>query len=406
MNTKQYIVRNSKTDDLNKIKGLFNSIFTEEEGVGNLALEASRSMPKLSDKNWYLIEDNEGELLAGLVRVNWDITYSGIELKVWEQAIVGTKVKHRGRGLLRELNSKLDLDAENNSVDMLMIQGIPGFYQKFSYRYAIEFENHINLKLDRIKGNYNTKLFREATTKDFPVLIGEEKIREKIFTMQSHRTEDDWDYIFNSSKSTEYASDLWIIDNRYFVKIQKQGFGDGLIISEISEELPEELVDELLMFLKVIATKREKPYLRFDISNSSPVSKKLQKRGAILESFYGWQVKIINRVNFLNKIKTVIEERIKSSAFRSYTGTLALNTNGKKLILDFKNGECNAYYDEIECSLEVTLPEDLFEPLVLGYRSYSELNYCRPDLFKYSDKAQSLVEVIFPKSDSWLYSIW
>lgn len=63
MDPKNYIFRNSKRDDLDKIEQLLNMVFTEEEGVGKLASVATDNLPGLSYNSWYLIENKKNWLL-------------------------------------------------------------------------------------------------------------------------------------------------------------------------------------------------------------------------------------------------------------------------------------------------------------------------------------------------------
>lgn len=406
MDNKIYAFRNSTSKDLENIKVTLDKVFTEEEGVGNLALVATESMPGISDNSWYLIEDNNKKIVSLLAQVSWDIRFNDIKLNVWEQAIVGTLKEHCGNGLMTELNRQLDISARENSVDMIMIQGIPGFYNKFGYRYAIDFENHINIDLDRIKGRTKNS-FREADINDIPLFIEQEKFRKEIFSLQSYRNEKSWHYLLNDSKQTEYSSDVWIMDEKYFVKIQKEGFGDGLIISEISEGIPLKSLKSLLSFLKLRAREREKPYIRFDLSEKGALADNLLKLGASVDSRYGWQVKIVDVVSFLNKIKPVLEVRIKNSSFNNFKGALSITISNKPLVIEINNSHINnIYYGEYENALNIILPKDLMEPLFLGYKNLKELQYIRPDLFSFDSKAIELTEVIFPKLSNWLYSIW
>ncbi len=412
LNTKQYTIRKiSEKSEIPKIKELFNNVF-KKENVGTLAEVATDSMPGLSYHNWYVAEsDIDKELVAGLAQISWDITFKNIKLKVWEQAIVGTLEKHRGKGLLTGLNKKLDENALAENVDMIIIQGIPGFYDKFGYRYSIEFENHINMQLELIEEDNKSYVeFRNALKKDIPFFIEQEKIRDDLYTIQSRRSADNWCYLMTDAKETEYSCDIWIFDYKnysYFVKVQKEGFGEGLIVSEISENLPEILWSSLLSFLKEVAVKRGKPYIRFDLPAAGSAAKKLVESGAELTGDYGWQVKIVNPLSFLTKIKTVLEKRLSISSSADFSGIFSFWAHRKRINLHITKSVINQItIGNCDSDLEVMIPEDLFEPLVLGFHSWKELRICRPDLYSYSKEAEVLSNTLFPKEMSWLYSIW
>lgn len=405
MNSQEYNFRTSNRKDLDEIKHLMDRVFTEEEGVGDLAKHATLYMPGFSDKNWYLIENKKKELVSALVQVNWIATFNNIKLKVWEQAIVGTLKEHRGNGLIKKLNEELDKKAIENNVDFIIIQGIPGFYNKFGYRYAIEFENHINLDFKYINGSFNRSNFRTATIDDSPLFKEQETLRETIFSLQSIRTKKDWEYLLKYSKEVSYSSDIWIINNKYYAKIQKEGFGEGLIISEISEDITLNALKELLAFLKSIALERNKPYLRFDLSIHSPVTKKIIEIGAEFNRAYGWQVKLLNPVKFLNKIIPILNQRLLNSSYKEYSGVVTLNIDNRKLFIEISKGNINKIHSGVlSDNLDAIIPRDLVEPLFLGYRSIKELQYIRPDLATFN--TYDLLNVLFPPLKNWLYSIW
>jgi len=66
------------------------------------------------------------------------------------------------------------------------------------------------------------------------------------------------------------------------------------------------------------------------------------------------------------------------------------------------------------CENTLFLNEDLFAPLVLGHRTWQELQYTRPDIFPAmlytgtgtegaSDKTVRLIDALFPAERSWIY---
>lgn len=183
------------------------------------------------------------------------------------------------------------------------------------------------------------------------------------------------------------------------------GFGDGLIISEISENISMEDLLNLLSFLKYKAKEGNKPYIRFNLQENSPVSKKLINLGAKCEGRYGWQVKIHNPLGFLNKIKSSLENRVLNSETKDGIYQISFGSGAINIVIkDKKITSINS--DELEANHTIFIPRDLFEPLVLGFKSFSELEYCRPDLRPFTQEGRSFINTIYPKRDSWLYNIW
>lgn len=396
----------SNNSELEQLSDFFNSVFNSKI-EGALAKRATLEMPGLNIKDWY-IQEYDKKIVSAIAKVEWNIFIDNIKLIVWEQAFVGTHEKHRGKKLISNLNNILDKDAKNAEVDFIMIQGIPDFYSKFGYRYAIEFENHLNLPLKCINDvddkDYKIK---KGSINDYPTYVNQEDLVKNNYYIKSQRSKDVWSYQLSHNNDVPYSSEVWFIDN-YFVKISRDGFGDGLIISEISENIPSSHFYVMLSFLKKIAIERGKPYLRFNIQHNSSPAKMVLKKGANFDKTYGWQVKIINIVKFLNKIKPILQGRINDSEFKNLSDFFYIIISGKYIYFTFNDGLITNISNEEpqDGNLGVHLPNDCIEPLILGFRSWKEIQYCRCDLYSFNPSSEKLVETLFPKKNSWINSIW
>lgn len=399
----QYHYRHIKDNSYNdKIESLFHQVF-KGEGVDKLSVIATNHMPAL--KSWHLIEDRE-QVISALTQIEWNISIGGIPLKVWEQGIVGTLPSYRGQGLVEELNDRLDRDAENHNVDMILIQGIPDYYHRFGYRFSIEMENHINLPLQH--NHYNQSDFRKATTEDINLFLDHDRTERDEFFIRSHRSNEDWYYQMTYGVETEYDSEVYVYRELYYIKIHNSGFGNGLIISELSETLNEEQLNDICSFLSDLAREKDKPYLRFNLPINSRLSREIQNRGVEIENTYGWQVKILNYLNFLQKMTPILERRLKNSSYNSFCGSINLFIKNQCYIIEMDNSKVISIQigNGSEDDMGVTIPKDLMEPLILGHRSWRRLHDCRPDMYIHSKEAGKLVDILFPEECNWIYSIW
>lgn len=408
---KKYNFRNlNEHDNLDKLKDLFDSVF-KDEGVGDLAVVATENLPGLENEQWYVAEDvKNNRLVSGLAQVDWDLRIGNIKLKAWEQAIVGTLPENRGEGLVAKLNQMLDNDAIEKNVDLIIIQGIANYYNKYGYFYSSGLENHINIQLDKIKDLETDIATFSTTEEDIDILLEQEHIRENIYFLRSVRTKANWKYMLNESKKTEYKSDtlMFEISNiKYYIKIQFEGFGEGLIVTEFSEDLAIEHYPLFLSLLKSIAKKREKPYIRFNLSINSEITKKLIDHGAVIEGHYGWQIKIVDKICFLNKISSILNSRLSSLDIGKKDFIFSLKVNNRPinfLIENLKIKEINS--NEIKSDFGAEIPTDLFNPIVLGFHHWKRLQETRPDIFPYGKETEKILDTLFPKKDSWIYNKW
>src|SRR4030042_855479 len=253
-----YLIRRAtKNNDDKQLKKLYTAIFHPEE-VGEMAEVLHNHFPGMKKEYWYVAEDQRSSrMVSAIALIPWTWEMNGIRLKVAEMGLVGTLEDHRGKGLQKLLNREFDRTLAEEQFDLAVIQGIPGFYHKFGYYYAIAMENHINLPMNLISGDFRTGdySFRSAGKEDIPFLMKEEEKYRSKQLLSSVRDELHWNYLLTDSLNTEYGSELWIMQNRvkeemFYFKIQLKGFGKGLIVSEISEDISETALYGALYFCR------------------------------------------------------------------------------------------------------------------------------------------------------------
>ena len=407
-----------------RISVLLNKVFHPQK-VGDLAETFFNHLPGLKKSHWFtMVEDTTGKPISSFTLIPWTWEVNGIRLKVAEMGLVGTLDTCRGKGMMRQLNTAFDDHVKDNAYDLCMIQGIPGFYHNFGYHYAIELEYHIELPLTLIpdmgKVNKEEFRFRKAETTDIEFLMSQDDAYRRANTFSVFRSQEEWDYLLTHSKSTEYGSDFWIMENGngdadYYARVPYEGFGHGLILSEVSEGISHGAFVALMGFLKSLALKQNKPHIRINLHSQSPAGRMALAMGAVHTRPYALQIKIPDRFGFLNRIKPLLEERLANSMFKDHTGKLRLDIYTESIDLEFNRGNITITRgDDLEADQVFCIPKDLFGALVLGYKSWEELQQCRPDIFPANqhlrfkpailpDESGLLAGVLFPPAKSWIY---
>ena len=409
--SKYHTRRAESSNDAKRLHALFSDVFHPED-VGTLAETIFHHLPRMKLKYWFLAEETTtAQIVSAFALIPWIWELEGVKLHVAEMGIVGTQQQHRGQGLMRTLNKEFDSTLEAEQFDLAVIQGIPGFYHRFGYHYAIPLENHINLPLHLVskKQEPSTYIFRPASLEDIPYLLQEDHTYRKAFSLSVFRDAASWTYLLTESMNTEYGSEFWILEDqhetpRYYCRIPKQGFGIGLILSEISENITYDAFHELLQFCTTLAIERKKPYIRFNLHNHATASRFALSMGAHREKGYAWQIKIPDTIRFLTTMKSLLEKRIRNSVFNNFCGTLRLNFFTKNVDLCWINGSLTAIVPgKGECVDTFSINPDLFPALVLGYRTWQEIRHLRKDIFPSSDRSRLMIETLFPSRRSWIY---
>ena len=410
--TDKYRTRRAGPGDGEGLQQLFDAVFQPED-VGVLARTMFDHLPRLEHKYWFIAEERaSGQIVSAFALIPWTLTLEGVQLKAAEMGIVGTLEQHRGQGLMRRLSAEFDQVLDEEGFHLAMIQGIPGFYQQFGFHYALPLENHINMPLHAIaekkEDEPESYTFRPAETGDIPALMQEDETYRASFSVASWRDEENWHYLLTHSPATNYGSEFWLMEQtgggeRFYFRIPRDGFGTGLIVSEISDAIHFEATGDLLRFCKSKALERDKPYVRLNLHNESGPGRMAIHLGAEAGRPYAWQIKIPDVVSYLRHIGPVLQQRLRASASAGYSGTLRVNMYRSKVDLVWEGGSLIGVRDgEGECDDAFAVPEDLFPPLCLGHRSWRELQHIRPDVGA-SGQGALLLDALFPPAVSWIH---
>ena len=417
-----YIIRNAHDqNDINQLKPLFNTVFHPEK-VGDLAETMSHHLPGLNHDHWFVAEDpTSSSIVSAFALIPWQWEMAGIQLRVAEMGIVGTHPDHQGKGLMKRLNHRFDHRLQDENYDLAVIQGIPGFYRKFGYQYSIPLENHLEVPLHLMDESRESDfVIRDATLEDIPFLIRQDKLYQEKYFLSVNRSKEQWAYLLTHSKDTEYGADYWIIEHangeKYYARIPYTGFGYGLIISEVSEQISWPAMEALMTFAKRKAIKKGKAYIRLNLHHDSNLAQWAIQKGVQPGLSYAWQIKVVDKQALLQKMKPILEQRLADSPFKGWNQPLRLDLYGEQLDLKWKKGHLKEISTGSTEDVPHTfcIPQDLFAALIIGHRSWKELQLNRPDIapmLQYikpevnhaSEETGALIETLFPKCASWIY---
>ena len=418
----RYFLRRAEgKKDASKLRVFFNEIFKPEK-VGVFAENLLLHFPKMKDRYWFIAEEkNSGEIAAACALLPWQWKMDNITLKVAEMGIVGTGESHRHQGLMRRLRSELMGVVKSEGYELVGIQGIPGFYDKLGFRYALPLCSHIDLPLHSVVSDVPEGFcIRPASMDDIPFLMEGEALFSSANFISAFRDGDDWAYLLSDGQVTEYGSDFLVFSNsdgdKGYLRISRQGFGSGLIVSEASETMSHSLARAALSHCRRLADEREKPYIRLDLHPEAPLSKIAIASGASSDETYAWQIYIPDILSLLNKMSPVLEKRISDGPFRAYSGKVKLDLFDESFDILWEKGHvtkiCSG--DNSESDVHFCVHRELFPALCLGHRSWRELRKNRPDIFpamahvgprvnRVSDITGQFIDQLFPPKRSWIY---
>lgn len=94
--------------------------------------------PSVTPDDFLVVEDTTtGRLAASLVGLRQEWNLAGIRLPVIQVELVGTAPEHRGNQLTERLLAALHDRCATERVPLQIVEGIPHFYRRFGYDYAL-----------------------------------------------------------------------------------------------------------------------------------------------------------------------------------------------------------------------------------------------------------------------------
>jgi hypothetical protein len=398
--------------DLERVAAFNGAI--HDPGVADMARELVLHHPNTRPEQWLYVEDTAtSEVVSALCLIPWTWRYEEVQLRVGEVGLVGTLPAYRHRGLIREQFARHEELLGQGGYDLGIIQGIPYFYRQFGYQYAIPLVGGRHVELHAIPqaaGQSNERCaFRQAESSDIPTLLRLYDEAAQDLSISTVRDQATWHYLLGPSRRTEMTAETWLVLEEEqpvgYWRIYKHGFGEGLIVGEASR-LKHDQALAVLHKSKTLAIEREKPYIRLDLPESSTLTRTARYLDAHDIGRYAWQIHLVDVGRFLLKLAPVLERRIAASPFAGLTQKLCFNLYRQAFEMRFQDGRLAAVEPlGFRDPGEIRLPPMAAVPLLLGYRSRQELQEQYPDI-SIAREWHYLVDVMFPKVDSFIYTIY
>ncbi|MFL7810978.1 MAG: GNAT family N-acetyltransferase [Anaerolineae bacterium] len=381
-------------------------------GVAGMTRELILNHPDTRPEHWLYVEEPGGkEIVSSLCLIPWTLHYEEVSLRAGEMGIVGTREDYRHHGLVRAQAARHAELLQEGGYHLSHIQGIPYFYRQFGYEYALPLEGGWRVELDTVGETVEEEshAVRLASSDDIPVLRRLYEQATAHLTVHSARSEGVWRYLLGPSMRTEMATETWLVleDQQpiAYLRIPYEGFGEGLIVNEASP-LDARAAAAVLRQLKRWSVERHKPYIRLCLPENSPLVAAARYSGGHGLGYYAWQIKLADVPRLLMRIAPVLERRIAESPFAGIDEPVVLNLYCEAFEMRFHKGKL----DDVQPlgfseHGGIRMPPLLLAPLVLGHRSREELAQAYPDVSA-SGRWQHLVDVLFPKQTSFLYTAY
>jgi predicted N-acetyltransferase YhbS len=385
---------------------------------GELVLSMTHNLflhhPNTHIEDLIFVEDTQsGKIVSSLCLIPWTWRYEDVEIPAGEMGIVGTLENYRGRGLIRAQAELFKQRLRQRGCLLSQIQGIPYFYRQFGYEYAIPLERWLMLEIRHIPEQSEPAFtFRQATVEDISTLMRLYDEAAQDLAIHAVRDEATWQYLLTHAAGTETERDTWVVEDAGgqiagYVCVPHHHFGEELAVSEVSR-LSFDAALATLNHLKRLTVERKKPGIRFNLPIDCTLAQVARSLDARDGGAYAWQIHVPDMVALLRAIAPVLERRIAASSLAGLTCDVCICLYRETILLRFEAGKLmetanaglTAWHEE-----PIRLPPLQFIPLVLGHRTWQELHDAYPDV-NVEPKSRVLVDTLFPKTTSFIYTIY
>jgi len=406
------VLRTAATEEDVERVAAFNGAI-HEPSVAGLTRNLFVHHPHTRGADLVFVEDGEsGEVVSSLCLIPWTWRYEDVPIRTGEMGIVGTLEAYRKRGLIRAQVDVFKRRLRERGCLLSQIQGIPYFYRRFGYEYALPLEGGLRIEFRDVPTPPDAPFtFRPATEEDLPGLTQLYGEAAQELAIRVERDADTWRYLLRHTQGTEMERDTWMVQDAGgraagYVCVPKHHFGQELVASEVSN-LGFDAALAALDYLKELAIERGKPGIRLNLPAGCTLMRLARSLGARDLGTYAWQIHVPDHGPLLRALAPVLERRVAASPFAGLTRDVGLNLYYETLVLRFVAGKLTAVDagDGTGGGVVLGMPPLQFIPLVLGYRTVQELRAAYPDV-SVTPPWRLLVDTLFPKVSSFIYTIY
>ncbi len=394
-------------DDVERVAALNGEIHGPAEGEA-VRRWLAEGHPQLEPSGWLFVEDQDsGQAVATLSLMPLTWRFGRVPLPVAELGFVATRPAYRRRGLQRALSAAFDRIALANGYALAAIEGIPFFYRQFGYEYALPlFDSRFDLALDQIPAGLPASYaFRPAGPSDVPLLVAFYRQGGADLVITTERSEGMWRYYLNMPPEASFGLQPHVIlhdgHDIGYVALSPSGWANRLNVVELSlagrkqDQEAESAVEATLRFARGRAEEGGQESVGLQLPPRHAACRWAREREHQEARVYGWQMKVLDPVRFLDAVAPALEERLAASTLAGCSGELRFNLYRLKVGLRMEGGRVSACALEPEAETDVSLPPFAATQLWLGWRSFAALDDWHKDVGAKEEK-HPLLDVLFP----------
>jgi len=375
--------------------------------------------PGMRPEQVYFVQNERGQVVSSLSFCPQTWTYEGIPIPVSEVSVVSTRKGYRGYGYVRRQFAAYHREAVRRGCLLSAIAGIGSFYRQFGYEYALPMGGrHTRLHLDQIPTSLPKDakyVFRPRTERDLPAILEMYRQLAQQQCIASVQSKEIWAYQENLPSDCPDYLVTFVAEYEGrpvgFIRLHPNSRDPSRPTVRITGAyLPlRSMCMAALQLAKNLALRQgPKGKVIIEIPVETPLGQLAVELGAQIEAPYAWWVRLLDPIRFLLRIAPALERRLAVSSFADYSGTLLIGLHKRTLCVQFHKG----HLQEVRTlpfrwkEADIVLPPEVLSMLLLCYRNIDEIVDWYADASIKDQRAQHLVQILFPKKSSWIWSLY
>jgi Acetyltransferase (GNAT) domain len=366
-----------------------------------------------------------GQVAAGLVGIPQRWTCGPVRMPVVQVELVATDPAHRGNRLTGRLLTALHQRYAHGDPPLYAIAGLPYFYRRFGYEYAISTGAAPLIPAAALRPGPQTTqaipaAIRPATGADADALAAVDAKVAAGDTLVCPRTAGVWRYELatRGEQNLERREVAVLLDaagavTGYLAHRPSVSPRGQLVVVAAACADPAgwpATVPAALAYLTATAERMSQqtgqPFtgLRLDLDPAHPLSR-LGPAGAPRRD-YAWYVRIDDPLALLRWWQPALTRRWREADLRWPTDSLVIDTYKHRVRLAFRDGELTGIDSEPAAGPpQATLPTAALLQLALGYRTLAEVQHAWPDCTIRDRTTELFLETGFPRLPAMIWPI-
>lgn len=417
----KYFVRPGRPDDVDAVVSLNESVHPYP-GVGSWTRDLFERHPTVQAGDFVIAESRaDRRVAAALVAIGQRWMVDGASVPAVQVELVGTDPRDRGHGLTGLLLDAVHRRCRSTETPLQLISGIPYFYRRFGYEYAVRSGDAIDIPaaaVDAASGPSDAELLiRPAVVSDALALADVDRAAALLHTVTSPRDERAWRYELTGRRPDSLPRvEVSVLTDRrgvvrgYLVTSPRIGSDGELKVFAATCVGDRMLPGPWLVMLRHLAligatsartSQRVFTSLRMFLPEGHELTR-LAPHGSPRRTD-DWYARS-------DDLRKLLQLRLSAQRRQAPWSmpTLLIDTYHEIIRLRFRDGRLYAVdatpRDPLGTAGDVTAPPAAVLQLVLGYASPQELLHRWPDMTVRNPAALEFLTAAFPKLSGCLWS--